>query len=56
MSAAEYAANVADKEPIQKVKVEVDFLKENSPSVKSAVTEFWCGFWKEISRRYGKNA
>ena len=54
MSAAEYAANVADKEPIEGVAKEVDFLKENSPSVKSAVNKFWCGFWKEISRRYGK--
>lgn len=52
MSAAEYAANVADKEPIQRVEKEIEFVKENSPSVKSAVTEFWCVFWKEIAKRY----
>lgn len=51
-TAAEYAANVADSEPIEKVEKEIDDLKANSPTVKSAVTEFWCAFWKEIAKRY----
>ncbi len=36
-TAAEYAANVADSEPIEKVEKEIDDLKANSPTVKSAV-------------------
>lgn len=51
-TAAEYAASMADSEPIKKVSEEIDFLKENAPSVKEAVNEFWCAFWKEIAKRY----
>ena len=54
MTAAEYTAGIADREPIERVKEETEMLKENSPSVKQAVNEFWCAFWKEISKRYGK--
>ena len=52
VTAAEYAANVADSEPIEKVEKEINELKTNSPTVKSAVTEFWTAFWQEIAKRY----
>lgn len=51
-TAAEYAASMADFEPIEQVSEEIAFLKANSPSVKSAVNEFWTAFWQEISKRY----
>lgn len=51
-TAAEYAANMADFEPIEQVSEEIAFLKANSPSVKAAVNEFWTAFWQEISKRY----
>ena len=51
-TAAEYAANMADFEPIEQVSEEISFLKANSPSVKAAVNEFWTAFWQEISKRY----
>lgn len=52
ISAAEYAANMADFEPIEEVSEEIAFLKANSPSVKEAINEFWVAFWKEIAKRY----
>ena len=51
-SAAEYAASMADFEPIEQISEEIAFLKANSPSVKAAVNEFWVAFWKEIAKRY----
>lgn len=51
-TAAEYAASMADFEPIEQVSEEIAFLKANSPSVRAAVNEFWTAFWQEISKRY----
>lgn len=51
-TAAEYAANMADSEPIEQVSEEIAYIKANSPSVKEAINEFWVAFWKEIAKRY----
>lgn len=51
-TAAEYAASMADFEPIEQFSEEIAFLKANSPSVRAAVNEFWTAFWQEISKRY----
>ena len=51
-TAAEYAANTADSEPIEQVSEEIAYIKANSPRVKAAVNEFWTAFWQEISKRY----
>ena len=53
-TAAEYAARVADLSPIEVVKEETEMLKDNAPSVREAVSEFWTDFWKEIAKRYGR--
>lgn len=52
MTAAEYIAKIADKEPIDAVQEEIKNVIHSSPTVKQAVSEFWCDFWREISRRY----
>ena len=54
LTAAEYAARVADLSPIEVVEKEAAMLKENAPSVREAVNEFWTDFWKELAKRYGR--
>lgn len=53
MTAAEYTAALADKEPIETVRREVQDLQEYSPSVQAAGALFWTQFWKELAKRYG---
>lgn len=53
MKAAEYVAKIADTQPISTVAEEIKVVTETSPTVKQAVSEFWCDFWREIARRYG---
>lgn len=50
-TAAEYVAGVADRYSIESVAQEVEEVK-HAPSVRNAVAEFWCDFWREIARRY----
>ena len=51
--AAQYLSGVVDCEEIGKFDEEVRQVV-SSPAVRAAVTEFWCAFWKEVCKKYGK--
>lgn len=51
--AAQYLSAVVDCESMEKFEGEARQVV-SSPAVRAAVTEFWCAFWKEVSKKYGK--
>ena len=51
--AAQYLSAVVDCEGMEKFEDEARQVV-SSPAVRETVTEFWCAFWKEVCKKYGK--
>lgn len=51
--AAQYLSAVVDCESMEKFEGEARQVV-SSPAVRAAVTEFWCAFWKEVCKKYGR--
>ncbi len=52
--AARYLSAVVDSEGMEKFEDEARQVV-SSPAVRAAVTEFWCAFWKEVCKKYGRH-
>lgn len=51
--AARYLSAVVDSEGMENFEDEARQVV-SSPAVRAAVTEFWCVFWKEVCKKYGR--